>query len=251
MKPISLQLYTVREACAQDYRSTIKRVADIGYKGVEFCGYYDLSPKEYRRLMDDLGLVIGSGHMGMPNKDNARQLIDECNTLGMKMLVSGFGPDDLKTVDGCKASAEKLNQAVALLEGSGIQLGIHNHYWEWHKVEDGRYPEDILLTEAPGIFAQLDTYWIAVGGPDAAETVARLKSRARLLHIKDGDIEPAQPMKDIGNGKLNWPAIINAADPNVTEWLIIELDSCATDMMEAVEQSYKYLVGNGLASGNK
>lgn len=251
MKPISLQLYTVRDACAEDFPGTVRRVAEIGYKGVEYSGYYGLTPQEYRQLMDDNGLIICSAHMGIPTKENVNQLIDECSTLGFQLLVSGFGPDDLKTVDGCKQSAGKLNEAVALLEGSGIQFGIHNHYWEWHKVEDGRFPEDILLTEAPGIFAQLDTYWIAVGGPDPAETVARLKDRARLLHIKDGDIEPAQPMKAIGNGKLDWPAIINAADPNVTEWLIIELDSCATDMMEAVEQSYEYLVGNGLAEGNK
>lgn len=249
-KPISLQLYTVREACAQDFVGTVKQVADIGYVGVEFAGFHNLSPGEVRKMVDGLGLQVSSAHLPMPTRENAEELIATCQTIGIPRLVSGFGPDDVKTIEGCKAAAAKLREAAAALEGSGLEFGIHNHWWEFETV-GGQIPEDILLAEAPGVFAEIDVYWAACGGQAPAAAVARLKDRAPLLHIKDGPIEPRQPHTAVGAGKLDMPAIIQAGDPNVLEWLIVELDSCATDMMEAVEESYKYLVGNGLAAGNK
>ncbi len=55
----------------------------------------------------------------------------------------------------------------------------------------------------------------------------------------------------VGSGKLDMPAIIGAADPSVLEWLVVELDNCDTDMLQAVKQSYRYLVSSGLAAGNR
>ena len=249
MKPISVQLYSVREAAAEDFPAVLKTIADIGYKGVEFAGLHDMAPAEVKSIIDDLGLEVSSAHMAMPTKENAAQLIEECKTLGVPKLITGpGGPVD--TMDNILAAADRLNAAVEALDGSGIEFGLHNHWAEFEEV-DGKLPEDVLLDKVPGMFAQLDVYWIAVGGPDPVETVARLKDRAPLLHLKDGPIEPKQPHTAVGAGVLDIPAIVNAADPNVLEWLIVELDSCATDMMQAVADSYRYLVDSGLGSGNK
>jgi len=249
MKPIALQLYSVREACKDDFPGVLKKVADIGYKGVEFAGLHGMAPQEVKKMVDDLGMTVASAHMPMPNEENAQQIIDECKTLGVTRLVTGPG-GPIDTIANIMATTEKQNQAVALLADAGIELGLHNHWKEFELVE-GQYPEDVMLDNVPGLFAQLDVYWIAVGGPDSAETVARLGSRAPLLHIKDGNIDPPQPHTAVGQGVLDMPSIINAADPDVLDWLIVELDSCATDMMQAVVDSYTYLVGNGLAAGNK
>jgi sugar phosphate isomerase/epimerase len=81
--------------------------------------------------------------------------------------------------------------------------------------------------------------------------VAAHKARLPILHIKDGMLEKDGPMTAVGSGKLDMPAIIGAADPTVLEWLVVELDRCATDMMEAVRQSYAYLTAQGLATGTK
>ena len=252
MKPIALQLYTVRDLCQEDFAGTIKKVADIGYKGVEFAGLHNMTAKEVRALLDDLGLQVSSAHAAMPTADNAAQLIEEAKTLGNPRLISGFGPDDVKTIAQCKAAAERLNAAVAALEGSRLQFGIHNHWWEFETVE-GQLPHDILLAEAPGVFAEIDVYWAQFGGCDAAEQVARKKDRAPVLHIKDGPLIPGQPQPHtaVGAGKMDIPAVINAADPNVLKWLIVELDSCATDMMQAAIDSYRYLTEQGLAAGSK
>ena len=141
--------------------------------------------------------------------------------------------------------------AKRLLKGSGIALGLHNHWQEFEPVPDGRLPEDIILQSVPELFAELDVYWVAVGKQEPVDTVARLKKRTPLLHIKDGLIEPRQPMKPIGQGKLDMPKIIAAADAKILEYVIVELDSCDIPPLEAVEQSYNYLVGKGLAAGNR
>jgi len=249
MKPISVQLYSVREEAAKDFPAVLAKIADIGYVGVEFAGLHGMAPADVRKVVDDLGLQVSSVHMGMPTKDTASQMIDECKALGVTRLVTGPG-GPIDTMDGVLAAADRFAEAVALLDGTGISVGLHNHWAEFEAV-DGKFPEDVILDKVPGMFAQLDVYWVTVGGPDAAETVARLKDRTPLLHIKDGPVEPKQPMTAVGKGKLDMPKIIGAADPNVLEWVIVELDSCATDMMEAVADSYKYLGGEGLAEGNK
>lgn len=249
-KPISLQLYSVREAAAKDFPGVLKQVAEIGYTGVEFAGLHGMAPSEVKKIIDDLGFKVSSAHMALPTPENKNQLVDECKTLGIPRLVAGFGPDQFKTMAGTLEAAAKFQRAAELLDGTGIAFGFHNHWWEFKQV-DGKFPEDVALANAPGAFAELDVYWAEVGCGDAAGAVARLKSRIPLLHIKDGMIEPQQPMTAVGAGKLNMPAIINAADPKVLEWVIVELDSCAGDMMQAVRESYQYLVGNGLATGNK
>ncbi|MBI3944851.1 MAG: sugar phosphate isomerase/epimerase [Armatimonadetes bacterium] len=250
MKPISLQLYSVRAEAAKDFAGTLKKVADIGYKGVEFAGLHRTPPVQVKRMVDDLGLQVSSAHMALPTPENAQQLIEECHILGNTKLISGFGAPQLRTLDDCLEAAAKVRIAADVLEGSGVAFGLHNHWAEFEKV-DGKFPEDILLDAAPGVFAELDVYWAEVGCGDAAGQVARLKSRIPLLHVKDGPIEPKQPMTAVGSGKLDIPRIVRAADPAVLEWVVVELDSYAGDMMEAVATSYRYLVDAGLGYGNK
>ena len=252
MKPIALQLYTVRELCAQDFAGTVKQVAEIGYQGVELAGLHGMAPKDFRALADDLGLKVCSAHMAMPTNENAAQLLDEAKALGNPLIISGVGPDNCKTVDLCRQAAETFLAATEALKGSGVSFGFHNHWWEFQKVE-GQLPHDILMAGAPDAFPEIDVYWCQYGGCDAAEQVARKKGRAPVLHIKDGPLVPDQPQPHtaVGKGKMNMPAVIAAADPNVLKWLIVELDSCATDMMQAVIDSYQYMTENGLAAGNK
>lgn len=249
MKPLAVQLYSVRELCKEDFPGTLKKIADIGFKGVEFAGFHNMSPKDLKACLADLGLQVASSHMPMPNDENAAELIDQCQTLGITKLITGPG-GPIDTTEHVMACVERQKRAVSLLKGTGISFGLHNHWLEFRAVE-GAFPEDTMLQQVDGLIAELDVYWIQVGGPDPVKTVARLKDRAPLLHIKDGLIDPPQPMKPIGQGVLDMPAIIGAADPDILDWLIVELDSCDRDMLTALEESYQYLVSNGLAAGNK
>ena len=250
MKPIGLQLYTLRDLCKEDFAPTLEKVAKIGYKAVEFAGFHGMTPGELRTLLDELGLSACSAHLPMPTEENAAQVIEQCQTLGISRLITGPG-GPIKTVSEVMDCVQRQRKAVQLLKGSGIALGLHNHWQEFEPLPDGRLPEDIMLQSVPELFAELDVYWVKVGGQEPVETVKRLRKRAPLLHIKDGLVEPRQPMKVIGQGVLDMPAIIGAGDPEILEYLIVELDSCDVEPLTAVEKSYEYLVGNGLAAGNR
>jgi len=252
MKPIALQLYSVRDLCAEAFEGTVAEVADIGYVGVECAGFHGMSVEDAAAMYCDLGLTCCSQHGPLPTPENAAQIAADCKTLGAKYTVSGFGPDDMKTIEGIKACAARFQTAAEVMKAHGITFAFHNHWWEFTEV-DGQLPYDIIMESAPDAMSQLDVYWTQFGGSDPVEVIKKWGSRIPLLHAKDGPLTKTDkgpdPHTAVGKGKLNFPAIIGATDPKVLEWIIVELDFCATDMMEAVADSHDYLTGEGLAAG--
>jgi sugar phosphate isomerase/epimerase len=240
LKPIAIQLYTVREAAEQDFPAVLRRVAEIGYKGVEFAGLHGHKPSEITAIVNELGLQVVSSHTSLPTSDNYQQIVDTETALGNKRIISGFGPEQFSSADGCKQAIDQFNEAVDLLKPYGLTFGMHNHWWEFQTI-GGNYIYDVIMKEAPGIFSELDVYWTAYAKADPVEIVSRYKSRLPLLHIKDGTLKENAPHTAIGDGVLNIPAIINAADPNVLEWLIAELDEYDGDMFDAIKRSYDFL----------
>ena len=92
-------------------------------------------------------------------------------------------------------------------------------------------------------------YWSTLGGADTPAVVAQWATRIPLLHIKDGPLVEGEPHQAVGQGKVAVRPIIEAANDDTLEWLIVELDACGTDMTEAVGASIRYLVDEGLGLG--
>jgi sugar phosphate isomerase/epimerase len=251
MKPIALQTYTLRDAFQADFYGTLKAVADMGFKAVETAGTYGLSSAEVAKAVADLGMSICSNHGGLPSAENLDEFVADQKALGSTRLVSGFGPDDLKTVEACKIAAGKLQAAAEALAPHGITVHMHNHYWEFAAVEDGRFPFDIMLAEAPDIWSELDLYWVAFGGANPVEVVGRYGKRVQIVHVKDGLLGGEYHFKAVGTGQVDLPAAIAAVDADVTQWLILEQDLSDGDMMADVQTGYTYLTSNKLAAGNK
>ena len=250
-KPISLQLYSLRETAKDDLPGVLKQLADIGYKGVEFAGLHGHAPGEVRKVLDDLGLVASSTHGPLATPDNVNEVVDTAKALGYDMVISGWKRDDWATLEGIRRAAEAYEAAAGLLKPHGLRMGYHNHWWEMAEV-DGRHGLEQFLSLAPSVFPQIDTYWASnFGAVDVPALVGRYASRVPVLHIKDGPLVQGEPHTAVGSGKMDVPAIVAAADENVLEWLVVELDQCATDMLEAVRQSCEYMVGAGLAEGAK
>jgi sugar phosphate isomerase/epimerase len=248
--PVSVQLYTLREEARADFPAVLARLGRIGYVGVETAGLHDLSPAEFRRHLSDAGLVVSSAHVPLPLGDAAAKVLDEQQEIGTSCVVVAFlPPDRFETEDGVRRCADELNEAHENAKVRGMSLGYHNHYWEFASRVGDRPAFDVLFERLdPHVFAEVDTYWAKVGGQDPAKVVAGLGARARLLHLKDGPADdPASPMTAVGRGSLDIAGIARA-NPSV-EWLIVELDRCATDMFEAVEQSHRFLVGERIAEG--
>jgi len=251
VKPIALQTYTLRDAFEKDFHGTLKAVADIGYKGAEISGAYGQTPDQIAKAVADLGMVVCSNHGRLPTADTLDEVIEYQQGIGSTKLVGGFGPDDLKTIEGCKASAAKLQAAAEMLAPHGISVHVHNHYWEFHRVEDGRYALDVMLEAAPSVMSQLDLYWVAFGKADPVEVLGRIGKRVVLAHVKDGMLGDTAHFKALGTGQVDLPAAIGALDPAITEWLIVEQDQSDGDMLADVATSYEYLTSKGLAAGNR
>lgn len=248
--PIGLQLYTLREAAAQDYEGVVRKVADIGYKGVEPAGFPGTTPEAAAKLFAELGLEVTSAHLPLPVGDNQQEGLEAAQALGLKRWVSGLGRDQFGSRDQIKASCEKFNEAGVFTREHGMTFGIHNHWWEFLEVE-GQIVQDIMMEYLDDdVFFQIDAYWVQTAGPDPAAVIRKLGARAPLIHLKDGPCTQKDDMQALGEGITDFQGLIEAGGDNV-DWWIVELDRCATDMMEAVIKSYQYLIDNGYAAGNK
>ncbi len=178
-------------------------------------------------------------------------MLESAFTLGCPRIVSGFvPPSEYASLDGIKQVCERFNQANQVAMDQGFSFGIHNHWWEFEPV--GGTPAYQLMLELldRAIFWEIDTYWVKTAGLDPATVLRELGKRVPLLHIKDGPAVQGEPMVAVGQGTLDFHEIVEAGQGNA-EWLIVELDQCATDMMDAVEQSYSYLVEEGLGHGRE
>lgn len=243
--PISVQLYSLREEAKKDFVGVLKQVAAMGYVGVEPAGLHGMAPRDVRKVLDDLGLKVSSIHGPLPAPENVNEVVDTAGALGYTFHVAGYGPDQFASEAGTLKAAEAFQRAAELLKPHGLRFGFHNHWWEFDKQFGGKTPYEILLDRAPDAFSELDTYWCAVGGDDPASVLRTYGTRVPLLHIKDGSKDRNDSMTAVGEGKMDWKGVIGAADEQTTQWLIVELDRCATDMAEAVARSASYLASAG------
>lgn len=244
--PVGLQLYSVREIIAEtSFEEVIRKVAEMGYTGVEPAGFPGTTAAEAKKLFDSLGLALTSAHLALPVGDQKAEVIDTAGILGVKRFAASTSRDAFGDADALSRLIDTWNEAGENAAAAGLELGLHNHYWEFEEV-DGKPGFDHLIERLDKrIFFQVDTYWVQTGGGDVNAVVSGLGDRAPLLHIKDGPCSPTEDMQAVGDGAMDFPAVIAAAG-DVPEWLIVELDRCGTDMMEAVAKSVRYLVDNGL-----
>jgi sugar phosphate isomerase/epimerase len=248
--PISVQLYTLRKQTALDFPAVLSRLGAKGYAGVELAGLGGLTPERLAHALTAAGLEVSSAHVGLEVEGGFDAALDLHQSLGCDTVVIPSLPHDAFTnVDDVRASAERVNAAAASARARGMTLGYHNHWWELTTMPDGR-PALLHLFDhlAPEVIAEVDIYWAQVGGSDPTAIVTALGSRVGLLHVKDGPADvPKSPMVAVGDGVVDVPGVL-AASPTA-RWHIVELDRCATDMFDAVERSYDYLVGSGLSKG--
>ena len=246
--PIAIQLYTVRDLLAKNFKAIVTQIAEMGYVGVETAGFSGINVVEASDLFADLGLQVCSAHTQLPYGKQKNQVIELADALEISRVVSSTSRDDFDSIDSIKALCSRWNEAADVADEFDLELGLHNHWWEFAQVE-GRTAFDVLLENIDErVFFQIDTYWVNTGGGDASKIVESLGERAPLLHIKDGSCEQDSDMVAVGEGKMDFAPIVEASH-GTSDWLIVELDRCATDMMEAVEKSYNYLTRNDLARG--
>lgn len=248
--PIALQMYTVRDDAQRDYAGTLRQVAGIGYAGVELAGRGSLSVRELRDVLDETGLRVCGSHIGLDQlENNLAQTIEENIALGNTRIVVPYLSDDRRRgAAGYRKTAETLNSLGDTLRTQGMTLAYHNHAFEFEPLEGGQLGMDILLdnTDPMLVKAEVDTYWVLVGGQDPVAFIQKHAGRIPLLHLKDRDTTDGS-FAEVGTGDLPLDALIAAAPEVGAEWLIVEQDVCKRPPLEAVTISYNNLKERGYA----
>ncbi len=239
---VGIQLYTVRDLMKADFEGTLAHVAEIGYKEVEFAGYFNHSPADVRAILDRHGLSAPSTHVGDISTDAWKTSLDAAHTIGHEYIVVPWIPEERRrTLDGWKQVAADFNRAAEAARGAGIQFAYHNHDFEFPKVE-GQVPYDVLLqsTDPKLVQLEIDLYWITKGGQDPLNYFARWPGRVPLVHVKDSAGAPEHKMVDVGQGKIDWKRIFAKRDQAGIKHFFVEHDQ-PPQPFDDIAASYKYL----------
>jgi sugar phosphate isomerase/epimerase len=238
----ALQLWTIRDAVAEDADRALGRVRAAGFSAVELAPLPPgLAPERLAESLSRHGLAVVSIHGDLPtpaNIDLWAELASACRC--SKSIWHGWPRDPrFDSLAGVRELLSACNEAGAIARDRGLQLGMHNHWWEFEPLEGERPIRLLHESLDPDIFWQLDVYWARTGGADPAAVLAELGPRLGSLHLKDGPAIRGEPMTALGRGTLDIPQILRAL-PRPVDW-VIELDECATDPLDAARESLVYL----------
>jgi sugar phosphate isomerase/epimerase len=279
--PIGLQLYTVGKEMDADPFGTLKRVAAVGYTNVELSPIAKVPLKDLKKGLDDVGLKNPSGHYMLPDlMTKLEENVEAAKQLGQEYMVvtvpwvsdpSRFKTDSAGgqiafflamlrglTLDDWKWNAEQFNKVGEQVKKAGLQLGYHNHNFEFASFGSTTgYDEFIRLTDPNLVKLELDCGWVTVAGQDPIDYLTQYPDRYRLLHIKDfhkgftpttvlpvGDHLANAPVPtELGRGGIDYRKILSVANKGKIRALFVEQEPPFTEMpaLEAIKVDYDYL----------
>ena len=247
LQPIGLQLYTVRDMMEKDVQYTLRQVAGIGYREVEFAGLFGKDPKTVAKWLAQDKLASPSSHVPLERlKSNIQGAVDEARTLGNSYIVCPWIDAAIrKTADDWRRIGGDLNRIGESVQRAGLRFAYHNHDFEFEKLSTGEMGYDILLKECDPklVKMEMDLYWITKGGQDPLAYFAKWPGRFPLVHVKDmggkGDIV------NVGQGRIDWPHIFSKRREAGIEHFIVERDN-PTSPLEDIKASFTYVSRLGL-----
>ena len=266
---IGVQLYSVRDRMEKDFTGTLESVAKIGFKEVEFAGYYNQSPEQVRATLDRLGLRAPSSHIMLADisKDIPGQ-VKAARTIGLEYITvpALFEPLTGKVApDFWPKTAAEFNRVGKALKAEGIGFAYHNHSFEFEKLPDGRTGYDVLLAETDPAFVnfELDLLWATVAGQDPVAMFQKNPGRFVMWHVKDvkgvdaaraiatssegSTIQKLQKvggsLAAVGTGDIDFKRIFAAANVSGMKHFFVENDAApqTASSLADIETSYRNL----------
>jgi sugar phosphate isomerase/epimerase len=248
---VGAQLYTLREflKTPDDIARTLPKVAALGYRAVQLSALGPIDTQKLKQLLDDAGLEVAATHVGYERlRDDLEGVVEEHRLLGCTHVAIGGLPQEFRSAEGYGRFAREASEVARRMKAHGLIFGYHNHSFELEKF-DGRTALETLFAESdPEVFtAEIDTYWIQHGGGDPAAWIRRMKHRSPLVHLKDMAVVEGKPvMAEVGEGNLNWPAILQACKEAGVRWYLVEQDVCRRDPFESLGISLANLKAMGI-----
>lgn len=264
---VALQLYTVRDFMntPDDVKASLKKIADIGYKKLELAGYangkfYGFEPKEFRKIVDDLGLEVLSSHTnveGAANLENSKQVADDHAALGMKYAIQPWVNPPDRNIEYYTKMVQQMNDAGKAFKNVGIKFGYHNHNFEFANL-DGKIPYfDIILpgTDKNYVTMELDLFWTTKAGQDPVEIFKKYPGRFELVHCKDMytkqepffDTVGVEDFAPVGDGLIDFKRIFAEAKTAGIKYYVVEQDLSKGSPFDAITTSFNNLTTKLLA----
>lgn len=251
--PIGVQLYSVRNELEEDLRGTLAAVRNAGFTDVETYSLHGMTAPEYRALLDSVGLSVSASHMPYERVVNETAAVaEEAAALGAEWVVVPWIPhEEPFSAEDMERAIADFNTAAQALQQQGLKFAYHAHGYEFHEAEGGGTLFDTFLAETDPelVKVEMDVYWVVWPGQDPVAMLQAHPDRYRLLHIKDlrsditeGDLTGHAPLDyqvPIGDGRIDWPSILSAAEEAGVEHYYIEYEH--TEPLTALEQSLEYL----------
>jgi sugar phosphate isomerase/epimerase len=251
---LAAQLYTVREftRTARDFADSMRKIRTIGYTAVQVSGIGPIAPQEVKSILDDQGLAVCITHIGYERLTrDLPAVIGEHRLWNCKHVAIGSMPGEYRAAgeDGFRRFAKDADEIGRQLREAGLTFSYHNHSFEFVRFGQ-RTGLDVIYDESDqrNLRAEIDTYWVQHGGGDPAQWIRKLTGRMPVVHLKDMVmIDGQQAMAEVGEGNLNWPAILDACHEAGVEWYAVEQDICQRDPFESLAISYRNLHTMGLS----
>lgn len=255
IEKVGLQLYTVRDLMKDDFDGTIAKVGQIGYKEVEFAGYFGRTGAQVRAVCEKNGLTPISTHVQYDELDDKfPSVIETSKAIGLKYIVCPWIPEELrKSPDIWNKAAEKFNRCGEASKKAGMQFAYHNHWFEFLPV-DGKLPYDLLLTKCDAnlVKMEMDLCWITAAGGDPVKYFNAYPGRFPLVHVKDLKTMPhitaggsqnygdTVDLTEVGSGLIDWKRILGQSEKAGIKHYIVEHDH-PKQPFESITKSYEYL----------
>lgn len=241
---IAAQLFTVRDymRTETEFKETIKKLKDIGYSAVQLSGLGFNNYEYTKSVLEEYDMKVCATHYGYDRmQKDFDKVVAEHNGYNCQYIGLGSMPGEYsKDKEGFLKFSKDFTELARRFKGEGLNLIYHNHNFEFERFDGRRTGMDILYEETnpKAVGFELDTYWIQAGASNPVDWIYKVQGRMDVVHFKDMEIiESQQHMAEVGEGNLNWAAIIKACDETGVKWAAVEQDVCRRNPFESLKIS--------------
>lgn len=249
-KKIAAQMYSVRAEFAADPAYTFKTLKEIGFEAIQLDGMRGHETREIKALVDQYGFAIAGMHIKHQRFfDDIDGILAESLLFGCKTIYDKYIDDEDQQTAGYQKTKERLLQVQKDFGPLDFRVGLHCPEYDFNQQVAGRQILDYLTDPVygTGIYAEPDTYWISVAGKDPLTEFQKYSGRAPIVHLKDylpgfAPEDMANNLTELGQGAVDFPAILNWGEQNGVEYYCIEQDYSKIGIFHSLAQSFDYLM---------
>jgi sugar phosphate isomerase/epimerase len=243
MGKLGLQLYTLREIAAQDFLGTLSKVAEVGYQGVEFSGYYETAAQSLRAALRDTGLEVAGSIVQLEVLENDLDgAIEYCRTIDCPMIICPWLAEEYRTAAAYRRIGGRFGYFGARCRANGIRFLYHIHGYEFEDL-GGQCGMDILFSACDPALVnfEVDVYWLEYAGVDAVEFMRSHGQRCPYIHFKDMTDKVSKHDTEVGAGAIDMRGVMREGKKHGAEWFIVEQEAFDIPPLESIAISLRNL----------